>query len=134
MKNIALTLLLICFAPSMAMANAQDHGIKIGPEECPALWEDLVKFHLWENPDALFELNLSPVYRDEVSTLKFVSFEDLDPGSWDVRRRVVFTMQLNVKRDYPKVNATLTIITQGDLFCEDEELKSFEDLVLTYDI
>ena len=132
MKNVALTLLLICFAPTMAFANAQEHGLKIGPEECPAVWEDLVKFHLWENPDALFDFDLSPVYRDEVATLKFVSFKDLDPGSWDVRRQVVFTMKL--KSDYPEVDATLTVITQGNLFCEDEELKSFEDLVFTYDI
>ena len=97
MKTIALALLLFCFVPSLALANAQDHGIKIGPEECPALWEDLVKFHLWENPDALLKFNLSPIYREEVATLEFVSSDDLDPGAWNVKRRVVFNMRLDVK-------------------------------------
>lgn len=133
MKNTVIALILVCLMPSLTLAN-DNHGLKIGQEECPALWADLVKLSLWSNPEALSHLGFAPLYREEIDSLKFVSSKDLDPGAYGVRRRVVFHMKVMGDSVLPLEDATLNVITQGNYFCEDEEILDFESFALSWDI
>lgn len=127
-------LFVVSTAGFTAHSEIDRHGLKYAQSECPAVFEDLVKFTLWQNEEALSDLGFSPIYRNEVDTLKFVSTKDLDPGAFNVRRRNVFHLKVQVDGIQPPEQVTLTVITQGNYFCEDEKILSFESLVINWDI
>ncbi|MCB0407125.1 MAG: hypothetical protein KDD34_02910 [Bdellovibrionales bacterium] len=61
------------------------------------------------------------------SSVKLLSVKDLDPGSYHVRRRTIFTANIFNKITQGLSQIIFSVITKGNLFCEDEiliEIKS----------
>ena len=62
------------------------------------------------------------------SSVKLISIQDLDPGSYHIHRRAIFAADIFNERTQDLSKIIFSVITKGNLFCEGEVLVEIESV------